>query len=245
MTKTRIAIGGALLAGMLVTPLVMQQHAIATARAEQSELQARLRDLPAQTVQPARQPDTIDIVARDRADLERLRVEAAALQTKIAEFSAQAQQLAAAIPGHKPGGVPLGKALRLSDAQDAGQATPEAALQTFFWAIRQGETNRITQLLVSEPGLDTQRFQEALEELLTKSADMGSDKHAAELENMEVRFLEEQPGENNDRWVVVEGTLPNGMVRVLRVLLRPSGSGWSQVVGTNGDFVGEQITDQP
>jgi hypothetical protein len=246
MTKTQIAIGAALLAGILSTPLIIQQQALATARAEQSELQARLRDLPAQPVQPARQvPGTIDIAARDRADLERLRVEAAALRAKIADYSAQAKELAAAIPGHKPDGIPLGNALRARDARDAGQATPAAALQTLLWAMLQGETNRITQLLVSEPGLDTQLFQKALDQLLRESAGMRSNDHTGESENMEVQFLEEQPGENNDRWIVMESTGTNGTVRRSRVLFRPTDLGWRQVVDNNGDIVQQPIPDQP
>jgi len=238
--------GVALVAGMLAALLIVQQQALTTARAEQSELQARLRDLPAQPVQPAGQvPGAIDMAARDRADLGRLRVEAAALRAKIADYSAQAQQLAATIPGHKPGGIPLGNALRAHDACDAGQATPAAALQTLLWAMLQGDTNRITQLLVSDPGLDTQLFQKALDDLLRESAGMRGNDHAAVSENMEVQFLEEQPGENNDRWVVMESTRMNGTARRVRVLFRPTDSGWRQVIDNNGDIVEQPIPDQP
>jgi len=242
MTKTQIAIGAALLAGILSTPLIIQQQALATARAEQSELQARLRDLPAQPVQPARQvPGTIDIAARDRADLARLRLEVPALRSKIAEFSAQAQQVAAASPWHKPGGIALGDVLRLRDARDAGQATPAATIQTMMWAMLQGDTNRITQLVVVEDGADVERVKKTLDELAHKADGLRSDDHAAEIEKVEQLLLEEQPGQNDDRWMVSQAM----QEPVSRVLFRQTDTGWRLVIGTNGVPVGEPITDQP
>jgi hypothetical protein len=62
---------------------------------------------------------------------------------------------------------------------------------------------------------------------------------------MEVQFLEEQPGENNDRWIVMESTGANGTVRRSRVLFRPTDLGWRQVVDNNGNIVQQPITDQP
>ena len=213
MTKTKIAIGAVLLAGILATPLIMQQQSLAAARAEQSQLQAQLRDLPAPTVTATRlAPGTIDIAARDRTDLEHLRVEAAALQAKIADFSAQAQQLAAAIPGHKPGGNPMGVVLRLRDVREAGQATPEAAEQSFVSAMLQGDTNRIGQLLVVDGAADDLTLQKALEKVLTISADMRSDARAADRDKMELYLLEEQAATNNDRWMV-QATMQDGTIR--------------------------------
>ena len=246
MTKTKIAISAALLVGIVSTPLIIQQQALAAARAEQSQLQAQLRDLPAPSETATRQPPgTIDMAARDRADLERLRVEAAALRDKIAEFSAQAQQLAAASPVHKPGGIPLGVVLRPREMRDVGQATPEATMQSFLSAMLQGDTNRIGQLLVVDGAGDDLTLQKALERNLKVSADMRSDAHAADMDKMEVYLLEEQAATNNDRWVVGE-TLQDGAMRgATRILLRPTDTGWRCVVNTNGDPVEQQITGQP
>jgi hypothetical protein len=247
MTKAKIAIGTALLAGILAVPLIIQQHALAAARAEQSDLQERLRNLPAQTAQPAPPPaGMIDIAARDRADLARLRLEVPALRSKIAEFSAQAEQLTAAKPWHKPDGKPLGEVLRPRDARDAGQATPEAAMQTFLWAMLQGDTNRISQLIVLDAGGDDPTLQKALEKILEESDDMRRDASAADLDKLEVLFLEEQSATNDDRWVVGESLQEDGNIRGLeRILLRPTDTGWRCVVKTNGDPVEEPITDQP
>jgi hypothetical protein len=209
-------------------------------------LQAQLRDFPAPTVTATRQaPGTIDIAARDRADLERLRVEAAALRAEIAEFSAQAQQLAAASPWHKPGGTPLSEILRPRDMRDVGQATPEATMQSFLSAMLQGDTNRIGQLLVVDGAGDDLTLQKALEKVLNESADMRSEAHAADNDKIEVHLLEEQPATNNDRWVVGE-TLQDGAIRgATRILLRPTDTGWRCVVNTNGDPIEQQIMGQP
>ena len=251
MTKAKIAISAALLAGILATPLLIQQQVLATARAEQSDWQARLRNLPAQAVSPAGPVSgLIDFAARDRADLERLRLEAPALRARLAELTAQAQQLAAAHPWHKPDGNTLGDVLRPRDVRDAGQATPEATMQTFLWAMLQGDTNRIPQLLVFEAGGDGQQIQEklgkVLQELAKESADMRSDADADATDHLAVHLLEEQPGQNDDRWVLTETTESDGTVEApRRILLRPTDMGWKWVVGTNGNPVEEPITDQP
>jgi hypothetical protein len=247
MTETRITIGAALSAGILVVALVMQQQRLASARAEQTELQARLRDLAAQNVPATLQPpDASDIAARDRADLERLRAEAAALRAKIAEFSAQAQQVAAALPGHTPEGKTVEEVLRFRDPRDAGQATPEATIQTMLWAMLHGDTNRWSQIIVLDAGGDDVLLQKALEKFGKESADMRSDDKAAFLEKFEIHLVEEQPATNNDRWLVGEtlqedGTRESGN----RILFRPTDTGWRCVINTNGDPVEEPIPGQP
>jgi RNA polymerase sigma factor (sigma-70 family) len=244
MTKSKIAIGIALMALMLATPLMIQQQALATARAEQSQLQARLRVLPASTAQATQPiPDTFDTKTRDRTDLERLRRETTALQTKIAEFSAHAQQLAATRPWHKPGGILLGEVLRMRDTLDVGQQTPTATIQTLLWATLHGDTNRMAQLFVFDTGADLnvvqQQFQNVIQQLVEGSS-------APEIDDLEMHFLEEQPGQNSDLWVVSEEKRKDGsLYDSARTLLRPSGTGWSLVIGTNGDPVAEEITTQP
>jgi len=244
MTKTKIAIGTALLTGILATPLMIQQQALAAARADQLQLQARLRDLPAQIAQATRQgPDTFDTVARDRADLERLRREAAALRAKIAQASMQAQQLIAASPWHKPGGIPLGEVLRPRDAHDAGQATPAATIQTLFWAALHDDTNRIIQITTTEGGADVEHLQEnMLNEFAKESSEVRSDTNAG---NFELHLLEEQSGQNNDQWVVADMIFANGAVGTQRTLFRPTDTGWRVVIGADAMPVQEQITDQP
>lgn len=248
MTKTKIAMSAALAAGILAAPLMIQQHAMGGARSEQRELQARMRDLEAQTGPAVNQAsDANDIAARDSADLDRLRLEAAALRAKIAEVSAQARQLAAANPGHQPDAVPMGKVLRGRDARDAGQATPEAAMETFIWAMMNRDTNRLYQLFSKEPWVDDQDAKDELADMM-KAASSGAASNG--MADLEVHLLEEQPGKNNDRWIVMAG-MPgiDGTVRSARVLLRPTDTGWTRVIGINEDgnteVIEEAITNRP
>jgi RNA polymerase sigma factor (sigma-70 family) len=250
MTKTKITIGAALVAGILATSLMIQQHDLAAARAEQLELQARLHPIAAPAGQAIRQArDTFDAVARDRADLERLRREATALGTKMADFSAQAQRLVAASPAHRPGSIPLGQVLRFQDLRDAGQTTPEAAIQTFMWAMLQGDTNRMAQLLDINPGPNGQPIQGTLEMLwaglANESSQMRSDAEAEGMASIMMQIVEKQPGQNEDQYIVVEMIEPNNAVFTRRILLHPTETGWKCAVGANGGPVEEDTTGQP
>jgi RNA polymerase sigma factor (sigma-70 family) len=236
MTGTKIAIGMALAAGILIALLLMQQRAMAVARAEQSQLQARLREMRIQTFHPPR-PPSYERAARDRADLERLRREAALVQDKIADFNAQAQRLDAAKPWHKPGGIALGEVLTPKEARDVGQATPSAAMQTFMWACWQRDTNRFLRLIVLEPAADAQRVRQKMLEVWMGNGGIWDD-------DFEM-LLEDQPGENGARWIVAEVPGLFGLNPVVRFLLRPTAAGWGCVFGAEGNRVFEQIPDQP
>jgi RNA polymerase sigma factor (sigma-70 family) len=248
MTNTKIAFGTALLAVLLAAPLIIQQQALAVARAEQSDLQGRLRDLPGPVPATRQTSGLFDSTTRDRADLERLRREASALGAKIAECTAQAQRLLAASPAHKPGSVPLGKVLRMGELRDAGQNTPEATMETFLWAMLHGDTNRIGQLL-SVREVDSLHNQEVLENLLGKftkeSSQMRNDVEAGGMDNFVVQVLEKYPGQNDDQWIVTETVVQkNEAATTRRILLCPTDTGWKWAVGANGEPI-EEDANQP
>jgi hypothetical protein len=250
----RIVIGATLIAGSLATLLIIQQQSLASARAEQMDLQAQLHKIP---TAPGPPRGRLDLAAWDRADLERLRREALELRSRIAELLAQARRLVTASPWHQPGGVYLDEVLRLADAGDAGQATPTAAMQTFLWALTHGDTNRFAQLMIIEAGADVQRLQAGMLKEVEKASDLFS--YNTNVQKSELLLLEEQPAENNDLWIVTEKNGPNdlavavmdleGLETVLvpqpgetgRILLRPTGEGWKFVVSTNGFLVQETI----
>ncbi|MGO8699435.1 MAG: RNA polymerase sigma factor [Limisphaerales bacterium] len=243
MTNTKIAFGTALLAVILAAPLIIQQQALAVARAEQSDLQARLRHFPDIPLQATKGDSAgFDAAARDQSDLKRLRDEAATLQEKIEEFSTQAQQLAATRLGHNTRGTPLGQVLRVRDAQDAGQATPAATIQTFLWAVSHGDTNRITQLFVTDSGADPKLVHQEFEDFLTQVVENSA---TVLTNNQEMQLLEEQSGQNGDRWVVVQANQTDGTIETSRTLFRPTDTGWSLVLGPNGEPTEEQLTPQP
>ncbi len=251
MTKTKIAIG-AVLAGILAMPLMIQQQALAAARFEHSELLARLRGLATLAAEIRSSASEVSIPAAPaRAELVRLRRQAAALRGQIAEFSSQADQLLAANPAHKPGSTPLGDVLSFDTAYDAGQATPAATMQTFLWAMAHGDTNRVMQLMDVEAGTNGQPVQATLEKLSKEFAKESSEMSfdvttlGKNLDKIEVYLLEEQPGGNGDRWVIAETVGTGNEPSISRILFRPSDTGWRWVVGTNGEPVEEDVKAQP
>jgi uncharacterized membrane protein len=102
--------------------------ALRDSNTEAEKLREQNKDLPALR-NDARQ------LRRAAADLEKLRAENQQLLGKIN---------AAKSPGG-PGAVPAGFIPRAA-MQDVGASTPEAAVQTFLWAMTQGNLERLAQL---------------------------------------------------------------------------------------------------
>ena len=247
MTKTKMAIGLVLAAGILATPLIMQQQALAAARAGQLDWHAQLRALAVSGQASKQAPKSFDRTERDRADLERLRREALALRTRLADLSAQAERLLVASSTHRPGANPLGKIIRFGDLRDAGQATPEATMESFLWAMLQGETNRISQFLALNEA-DSQHDEAVLEKLLgeltKESSEMRNAVESGGMESFAVQILEGYPGQNDDQWVVAETIQPDSSITIKRLLFCQTDTGWKWVVGPNGKPVEEDV-NQP
>ncbi len=279
MTNTKLVVGSVLVAAALTTPLLVQQKAIANARAEQTTLLARQREPSAQnpsTGQPTAQVAGADSAQRDRADLERLRRETALLRGRVAELNAQAQQLAQTRRDSSPksAGIgtsspeiirrasrgsfsnsaesgtaaPIGQTFRITEARDAGQATPAAMMQTWVWAMAHGDTNRLVELMAFVRGSDTEtmrRVWKTLEVMSKEFAEKGSDRVQAESQASEFRLLEELPVEGNDRWITLETVAKNGYANRQRSRVTKMDTGWRMLIGTNGEPVMEQIADRP
>jgi hypothetical protein len=105
---------------------------------------------PAVPAQPASgdglsEPDKLELL-RLRAEVTRLR----ARQQELAPLRAENQALREQVRQKSP---PPGYR-RMQDVQFAGQATPEAALQSFIWAMGKGDTNALCQVLTEEAAED-------------------------------------------------------------------------------------------
>ena len=248
MTTVQKAFITAALAIVVATPLFLQNRALAKARSEQSGLVARFRDTQMQAPAPSSVGDTINEANRGRDELERLRREAATLRERMTELSAQAKRLGEAQPAGaspKTAGTPIGETLRLVDSRDAGQATPAALLQTHVWAMLHGDTNRLAQLMALSPETDRLRVQRMFEEL-RKDAVKGTNAILAETSLGAIRLLEEQPAENNDRWVVSEFVKKDGSVsQRSRIRVRPTVDGWKLVIGIDGQPEQENLNERP
>jgi RNA polymerase sigma factor (sigma-70 family) len=231
----------ATLAIVVATPLFVQHKALTKARAEQSPLFSEVNATPVQTPTTPPVGDIEDRTRRDRQDLERLRGETQTLRARISELSTQAQRLATANSSQRGPASPIGERLRLADVHDAGQATPAALLQTHVWAMLHGDTNRLTQLMVLSPETDVLKVQRMFE-ALSKEATKGMNKILAETPLSEIRLLEDQPAEDNERWIVHEFVANDGSVtRRARIRVRPTGAGWKLVIGLDGQIEEETV----
>ncbi len=148
MTKTQVAVLLALAAGLAV-PVSVQQSALASAR-------ATLAGTPA-----VAEPDTVQVLTRPGSG--RARESAAEELTRLQhEGDALRQQLAArrarvAAPsdasGPAPGTVLLrpGVSAAIADLHYAGNATPEAALQSILAYRRDGDVDGASSLMLLSP----------------------------------------------------------------------------------------------
>jgi len=245
MTTLQQTFLAATLAATLATPLFIQHRALAKARVEQSMLLAGMRNVSIQTATTPPVGDTDDRTRREREDLERLRPEAATVRARISELSTQLQSLVAAKPSAKIRGTPIGETLRLAETHDAGQATPAALLQTHTWAMLHGDTNRLAQLMALSPETDIQKVQRMFEEMSKETA-RGIDAMLAGTPVSEIRLLEEQSADNNDRWIVYEFVNKDGEIATRkRVRVRPANDGWKLVIGIDGQTENETVDEQP
>jgi hypothetical protein len=249
LTKTKLAFAAILVAGALSTPLIVQQQALARARAENSALQARLRDLPAPSDLTALSVDAEDTAQRKRDELDRLRAEAAALKSRISELAVQTQRAGPAKLSPKETVTAIGETVKLPQARDVGQATPAALIQSFLSSLLQGNTNRLAQLVEIDPATEPEVLQEKWQEMAQAASELAAEGTNAEsglIGSLEFRLLEEQPAEDNYRWVLTETVRGNGSADTPeRIKLRQTGAGWKIVLGTNGEPVSETIGDQP
>jgi hypothetical protein len=158
--KARRWISGTLilLALGLGTASVRQQRDLARLRGELGELQTLAqqrqaaavagRTRPASPGQPLSESEKLELIAL-RAEVTRLQERRKELAAVKAENEKLHKHLAPAGTGTEQAPLPAGY-VRRREARFVGAATPEAALQSFFWALEQRDTNALLQLLGPE-----------------------------------------------------------------------------------------------
>jgi hypothetical protein len=144
-----------------------QQRDLAHLRGELGNLQAaatQRQAAKAGTAQakPAAAGNTLS--ESEKLELLRLRAEVTRLQQRLKELApvkAENENLKKRVGPAGAGGaglVPLPAGyVKRAEARFVGAATPEAALQSFFWALEQRDTNTLLQLLSPEAVEDFQR----------------------------------------------------------------------------------------
>ncbi len=245
MSKSKLVLAAVAAIAALATPVVIQERAIAKAKAERAELAATAPDGKAEAQAP-RPPvkSTPENARTQRDELERLRTEIAGLRARKNELTAQAQAMAVARGGNRSRTTQPLAEFSMRDVKDVGENTPADFLQTWMWAALHGDTNRVIQMMALQPGTDMQKLQRGMEEL-KKEAEKGPEALLEKSPMEGIRVLEEQPADNNDKWVVVQAMSNNGRQDQQKLLLRPTPAGWRIVVETNGQPVTERVTSAP
>jgi RNA polymerase sigma factor (sigma-70 family) len=224
--KTKVAVVAAV-AVALTAPLVWQEHAIARTRLDNRDRAAALEQLRLEAnVQTAQaQADAKTERAPDeRADLERLRTEVAALRAQLEK--ARAARLATAGGGQgarRPGFISA------RDARDVGSATTEALFQTMFWAVARGDTNRLMELA----DWSAEGAQQQKEVMAHELANVAADAARPGALDMEFRVVRQVPLPDGDTAEIIEMSREDSLDRVA-LRARRAGAEWRLVVGRNG-----------
>jgi len=178
MTKTQVAlVTAAAVAAGVGTPLLLQHSRLARLDAELAALRAQaaeaetLRAENTRLSQIAVDAGELDNLRRDKAELLRLRGEVTRLREQAATVArppatatqrVRRERTAPPSPlAGQPGYVPA------EQFANAGLATPEAALQTFFWALENPVGGRLLKTLVLP-----EEVQQALAKSGTTQADL-------------------------------------------------------------------------
>lgn len=145
-----------------------QQHSrLADLERQRADLeQARATAATQQVAKPA--PAASQLSEKDKLELLRLRGEVTRLRERQRELAGvkaenQALRARAGVKGTNTVGAQIALPpgyVRRQDAQFLGQATPEAALQSFFWAIQNRDTNTLLRVLDDQGGQEMLREME-------------------------------------------------------------------------------------
>ena len=144
--KAKLAVAAAV-AAAVVTPVVWQEQAIARVRADNRALAAQLEsERPNACADAGGAPADTDEIERRRATVPNSSVCATKWGCCAIKWSRRARPcLRPPRPGATDKNRPHSQPdyISLQNARDVGAATPEAMFQTFVWAMRNTDTNRM------------------------------------------------------------------------------------------------------
>ncbi len=141
-------------------PALRQQHHLARLRREVGDLTRTMAQQQARTAPVAQAVPVATgtpLSETEKLELLRLRAEVTRLQERRRELG-RVREENASLKQRQPAAGPAGAGhvslpegyVRRAQAQYLGSATPEAALQSFFWALEHRDTNVLLQVLVRE-----------------------------------------------------------------------------------------------
>ena len=188
MTKIKTAAVSALILAAVGTPVLIQQQTVHRLRRDNAGLLAERNDVPALRAdkeQLAREIDRLkNASSRPRSDL----LELMRLRSEVGSLRKDSQELARLRSERKASdnstGDPRegGKTIRAEAWANVGMETPDAALQTFFWAARKNDADLVGNLIRWQKDATVPDF-DGLDKLV-ESLIPGSIRYAGELESM-------------------------------------------------------------
>ena len=158
MSKLKIGVASAIVVAGVATPLIIQRHSITELRRENSALQAQAVELPnlrrenQRMANLAVDADELAHLRQEHGELLRLRGEAGMLRSenrRLARVEQENQRLRNSLANgsqQERKEAPATDFLLSDNWTDLGLATPDTAVQTWLWALRNGNAERYMQL---------------------------------------------------------------------------------------------------
>ena len=214
MSKLKVSAVSALIVAGVATPLVLQHRNINHLRAENQSL----REQSAQagllrgeneklSGQLAEARQNQGLTRAQLSELLRLRGEVGPLRRDSRELARlrTVQQAAQVTPGPEPAAAPA--YIPAAAWANAGMDKPEAAIETFFWAAKHGETNLIANLLRWQRDADIPASDE-LDQTFAKALVGGATRFAGSLQGF--RLTSQQEQRDNEVRMAIELTDKDG-----------------------------------
>lgn len=247
LTKAKVDVAGGLLIAALVIPLVFLYRSGQKRAAENAALQEQTRQLANVRRENSRlralqvNPAELARLRLDHAELRRLRREMEDLQREASaagELRTNYSRLQAAVSNYQSVAEAAEARLfvRVTEAKDVGVNTPANLMQTWVWAMRTGDTNRIEQLWDwprEAPAAARRHFLQQVAQATKEGDYIPTDPEAM----MGFRVLEQKPVSDTDIDLHVENYTNQGTTRQQTIRLRHEGDNWKVVIGKDGNLI--------
>ena len=206
-SKLKLSLAGALLAGIISAPIVIEHRLVERLNAENAALRQRMQDGQQPLV-----PQVSAIAQADRAELDQLRREhreLLRLRGEVGLLRKESQELARRRSQQQAGQVVQEERQPYRPAEswaNVGIDSPEAALETFFWAARQRDADLVGRLIrwrKDETIPDVQGLDQLMEPLVPASS-----RFVSELAGL--KLLGQKDEDENTRRIRVEVTSTAG-----------------------------------